>query len=86
MYSAKKDAREVRDDSGVPPYLKDNSFGDSETKAQSGNYKYPHDYPNGYVEQQYLPDKLKDRVYYTPSDYGFEKKVKEIREFKGKKK
>ena len=84
MNAAKKDATEVRDDEGVPPYLKDNTFGDKNTKAQSKLYKYPHDY-GGYVEQQYLPDGLKDKVYYVPSDYGYEKTVKEIRKQKGKK-
>jgi putative ATPase len=83
MLEAQSDARRVRDDN-VPPYLKDNTFGDKETKAQSKNYKFPHDY-GGYVEQQYLPDSLKDRVYYRPSDNGFEKRVKEIRQEKGKK-
>lgn len=82
-HAAMNDAREVRDD-GVPPYLKDNTFGDAKTKAQSKNYKYPHNYAEGYVEQQYLPDKLKDRVYYVPKDVGFEKKVMEIRRQKGK--
>ncbi|HIQ66110.1 MAG TPA: replication-associated recombination protein A [Candidatus Coproplasma stercoravium] len=83
-HAAMNDAREVRDDDGVPPYLKDNTFGDAKTKAQSKNYKYPHNYAEGYVEQQYLPDKLKDRVYYVPKDIGFEKKVMEIRRQKGK--
>ena len=84
MSAARKDAREVRDDEGVPPYLKDNTFGDRDTKAQSNGYKYPHDFAGGWVNQQYLPDKLKDRIYYTPSDYGFEKTVKQIRKDKGK--
>ena len=84
MSAARKDAREVRDDEGVPPYLKDNTFGDRDTKAQSDGYKYPHDFAGGWVNQQYLPDKLKDRIYYTPSDYGFEKTVKQIRKDKGK--
>ncbi|MCD8308818.1 MAG: replication-associated recombination protein A [Clostridia bacterium] len=81
-HAAVKDAREVRDDDGVPPYLKDNTFGDKETKAQSGKYKYPHDY-GGWVKQQYLPDKLKNRVYYKPTDNGYEKVVKQIRKDKG---
>ena len=34
-------------------------------------YKYPHDY-GGYVEQQYLPDKLKGKVYYNPKNNGYE--------------
>ena len=84
MNAAKRDAREVRDDEGVPPYLKDNSFGDEDTKARSNDYKYPHDFSGGWVNQQYLPDKLKDRIYYVPSDYGFEKTVKQIRKDKGK--
>lgn len=37
-------------------------------KTTSKDYKYPHDYPNSYVKQQYLPDKLKNRVYYEPKN------------------
>ena len=84
MYAAKADAREVRDDR-IPPYLKDNSYGGAEDKANSKAYKYPHDY-GGFVEQQYLPDSLKDRVYYVPSEHGYEQEVWKIRERKGKKK
>ena len=35
-------------------------------KTTSKDYKYPHDYPNAFVKQQYLPDKLKNRKYYIP--------------------
>ena len=83
MYAAIQDARETRDDN-VPPYLKDNSFGSKEDKGESAKYKYPHNY-GGYVEQQYLPDSLKDKVYYVPSERGYEKEVYEIRKRKGKK-
>lgn len=83
MYAAIADAKEVRDDN-VPPYLKDNSYGSKEDKANSAAYKYPHNY-GGYVEQQYLPDSLKDRVYYVPGNNGYENTVKEIRAKKGKK-
>ncbi len=83
MYAAVKDARETRDDT-IPAYLKDNSFGSKEDKAQSRAYKYPHDF-GGYVEQQYLPDSLKDKIYYTPGDNGYENEVKNIRVKKGKK-
>ena len=65
-------------------YLKDNSYGSKEDKANSAKYKYPHNY-GGYVEQQYLPDSLKDKVYYTPSGNGYENEVVKIRERKGKK-
>ena len=86
MYAAQADATSVRDDDGVPPYLKDNSFGSKQDKAQSKEYKYPHDFPNGYIEQQYLPDSLKDKVYYKPKGIGYEQTVLEIRKTKGKKK
>ena len=79
---ARKDAVESKDDA-VPPYLRDTSYGSKEAKAESGKYLYPHNY-GGWVKQQYLPDSLKDRVYYTPSDHGYEKTVKETRKKKGK--
>lgn len=81
FHAADRDAKVVRDDI-IPPYLKDNTFGDQQTKAQSGNYLYPHNY-GGWVKQQYLPDQLKDRVYYKPKDIGFEKEVTRIRKEKG---
>ena len=36
-----------------------------------------HDYPNHYVEQQYLPDEIKNARFYEPSDLGYEKQIKE---------
>ena len=45
------------------------------------NYKYPHNYPNNWVKQQYLPDKLKDKKYYYPKETSkYEKSLKEIYE------
>lgn len=83
MNAASSDAENVRDDT-VPPHLKNSVFADVEDKHKSAGYKYPHDY-GGYVEQQYLPDTLKDRVYYKPSSNGFEKRIPEMRAAKGKK-
>ena len=83
MYAAIADAKSAKDDS-VPPYLKDNSFGSKEYKANSQLYKYPHNY-GVYVEQQYLRDSLKDKIYYVPGQNGYENEVKAIRERKGKK-
>lgn len=80
-HAAQADAREVRDDS-IPVYLKDSSYGDKQAKEASRLYKYPHNY-GGYVEQQYLPDSLKDKVYYVPTSNGYEKTVQEIRKQKG---
>lgn len=76
------DARNTRDDA-VPAYLRDSSYGSKEMKAESGKYLYPHSY-GGWVKQQYLPDSLKDRVYYRPSDHGYEATVQQIRKKKGK--
>ncbi len=83
MYAAKADAVSDRDDR-VPAHLKDVSYGSKEDKAARQEYKYPHDF-GGYVEQQYLPDSLKDKIYYVPSEHGYEKEVWEIRKRKGKK-
>ncbi len=83
MDMAKEDAISVKDDT-VPPHVKNAVYGSAEDKKLASKYKYPHNY-GGYVEQQYLPDSLKDRIYYSPSDNGYEKTVKEIRKRKGKK-
>ena len=40
-------------------------------------YRYAHDYEEAQVEQQHLPDAIKDRTYYHPSDRGYEKTVKD---------
>ena len=81
MFAAQKDARERRDDA-IPAYLRDVSYGSREMKAERGKYLYPHDF-GGWVAQQYLPDSLKDRVYYAPTDNGYEHTVREIRRKKG---
>ena len=83
MDASAKDAREIKDDN-VPPWVKNAVYAGKEDKTLAKQYKYPHDY-GGYVEQQYLPDGVKDRVYYIPKDNGYEKTVKEIRKRKGKK-
>lgn len=83
MYSAKDDAINIKDDN-IPPHLKNYEFASKEDKNLKNGYKYPHDY-GGYVEQQYLPDSVKDKVYYKPTNNGYEKTIKEIRKIKGKK-
>lgn len=67
MEEAIKDAKNNTDNE-VPPYLKNNENLDSEKHSE---YKYPHNF-GGYVKQQYLPNSLKDRVYYKPSKNGDE--------------
>lgn len=49
----------------IPSYLKDGHYQGAEKLGNAIGYKYPHNYENNYVMQQYLPDKLKDRVYYN---------------------
>ena len=83
MYAAEDDAVNIKDDN-VPAHLKNYEFASKEDKEKKAGYKYPHDY-GGYVEQQYLPDQLKDRVYYKPNNNGYENVIKEIRKRKGKK-
>lgn len=83
MDMAGEDAINVKDDT-VPPWVKNAVYGSEEDKKLASQYKYPHNY-GGYCEQQYLPNSLKDRVYYVPGDNGYEKTVKEIRKRKGKK-
>ena len=65
--AARNDA-EFNPDDKVPEHLKNYHYEEKDVP----NYKYPHNY-GGYVKQQYLPDKLKDRVYYKPSNNGREK-------------
>ncbi|AEG60852.1 replication-associated recombination protein A [Desulforamulus ruminis] len=56
----------------VPPHLRDTHYRGAKGLGHGG-YKYPHDYPGHWVAQQYLPDNLKGRIYYEPSDQGKEK-------------
>ncbi|MDH8677113.1 replication-associated recombination protein A [Fusibacter bizertensis] len=65
----------------IPYYLKDGTSLSLERKyRQSDNmksYEYPHAYETHYVKQQYLPDEIKDKRYYRPTDLGYETKINE---------
>lgn len=50
----------------------------SHIKTDSPDYKYPHDYEGAYVVQQYLPNQLKNKRYYSPKNIGYEKNFKEV--------
>ena len=65
----------------VPSYLQDAHYGGAANMGRGIGYKYAHDYPNHYVEQQYLPDEIKDERFYHPSDNGHEKDIKEWMNF-----
>ncbi len=58
----------------VPDYLRDASYKSAGRLSRGRGYKYPHDYPGHWVEQDYLPEK---RGYYKPSDQGFEVEIKQ---------
>ena len=61
----------------VPAHLQDAHYKGSAKLGRGIGYKYAHDYPNHYVEQQYLPDGLTDCRFYEPGDLGYEVEVKE---------
>ena len=61
----------------VPNHLKDAHYSGAKDLGHGIGYKYAHDYNGHYVKQQYLPDELKDKIYYSPSENGVEKRIKE---------
>lgn len=61
----------------IPTYLQDAHYKGAAKLGHGIGYKYAHDYPNHYVEQQYLPYELSGREFYHPSGNGYEVKVKE---------
>jgi len=63
-------------DSEVPTHLKDASR-DKEGFGHGEGYLYPHAYRDHWVAQQYLPDTLQGKVFYQPSDQGYERTIRE---------
>ena len=68
----------------IPPYLQDAHYKGAKNLGRGLDYKYPHDYPNHYVEQQYLPDNMVGRKFYELSDNGYEKTIKMLFKKAGK--
>ena len=52
----------------IPLHLKDAHYSGAKDLGRGVDYKYPHNYPNHYINQQYLPDAIKDKVYYIPEN------------------
>ena len=74
--SAAEDVEEARADP-VPIHLRDSSHPQAVKRLGYGkDYKYPHSFPGGFVPQQYLPESVKDRIYYNPTETGFEAEVR----------
>lgn len=61
----------------IPMHLKDAHYGGASKMGRGVEYKYPHAYENHYVKQQYLPDNIKNKVYYEYGDNKMEKTTKE---------
>lgn len=61
----------------VPMWLRNAPAKGMKDLGYSKGYKYAHNYEGNYVDMQFLPDKVKDKIYYEPTDNGYERKVKE---------
>ncbi len=61
----------------IPRHLQNKHFDGEDAEIKGQHYKYPHDYPNHYVNQQYLPDEIKDKQYYRFGTNKIEQKCKE---------
>lgn len=72
-------AREVEQsgDLPIPAHLQDAHYKGAAKLGHGTGYKYAHDYPNHYVQQQYLPYELSGREFYQPSGNGYEQKIRE---------
>ena len=61
----------------VPMWLRNAPAKGMKDLGYSKGYKYAHNYEGNYVDMQFLPDKVKDKIYYEPTDNGYERKVKQ---------
>jgi len=61
----------------VPLHIRNAPTGLMKNLGYGDGYKYAHDYDDAFVDQDYLPDSLKGKKFYTPSNMGFEKKIAE---------
>lgn len=72
--SAMKSVRSVQ--TTVPAHLQDSHYAGAGKLGRGVGYQYAHDFPNHYVRQQYLPDEIRDAVFYELGDLGYEKYLK----------
>lgn len=61
----------------VPIHLRDTHYQGSDKLGHGKGYKYPHDFDNNYVKQEYLPKEYANKKYYVPSENGYERHIKE---------
>ena len=80
--SPKSNTAHLALDEAIEDIEKDNTGNvPNHIKTDSKEYLYPHDYPNSYVYQEYLPKKLKGKKYYHPKTTGYEKNIKNYYDF-----
>lgn len=65
----------------VPVHLQDSHYKGSAKLGHGIGYEYAHDFPRHFSRQQYLPDEIKDKVFYRASDNGYEKQIKKHMEW-----
>lgn len=81
---AQEDVKNYPDDP-VPLHLKNAPTKLMRKLGYGSDYQYAHDHQNGFVEQEYLPPRFKDKVYYNPKDIGAEKEIRKRLEYLWKK-
>jgi putative ATPase len=80
-----KDVRE-NENMPVPLHIRNPVTSLMKDLGYGKDYKYPHDYQDHFVEEEYLPENLKGRIYYHPTEQGFEKEIKKRLEYWRRKK
>ncbi len=70
-----KDVREL-ETMPVPLHIRNAPTSLMRDLGYGKGYKYPHDYPDHFIEEEYLPENLKGRIYYHPTEQGFEREIK----------
>ncbi|MCQ2056147.1 MAG: replication-associated recombination protein A [archaeon] len=75
IYKATNAVRE-KPHGAIPSHLRDSQYQGAEKLGRGVSYKYPHNFENHYVKQQYLPDDLNGVKFYVPSDNGYERTIK----------
>jgi putative ATPase len=81
VYTAFKKARELAKKSGtapVPLHLRNAPTGLLKKLGYGRDYRYPHDDPNGWIEETYLPDEIAGTTFYHPTDRGWEGKWRQV--------
>lgn len=79
LYLAEKAVKAEIEDSGpqpVPLHIRNAPTKLMKKLGYSRGYLYPHNYPGGWVKQAYLPDRIKNRLFYRPTERGLEKEIK----------